>query len=336
MKDTVRMHPGLSRTLLAAAAVLATQWATPAAAQSENARRAAAKALLQEGGALYAKESYAEALAKFRDAYEVFRSPKILFNIAQCELRLKRERLAATTYSAFLDQTLEAKELASQRQTAREQLAQLVGKLSRLKLELSPQVAQLQIDGAAEAGREPFVDPGKHTLTVSAAGYVTQTQEIEVRAAEAMRVAVSLQAVAPEPRPKDVPDVVPKPTDVPRADPNPPILTNPPLVVHDVPPERSTRAWAGWGTVAGGGVLVVGSGVVGLLASMNNSTLAALAVGQAQPGSRPSDAAGLRSSVKGESIASTVMLGAGLVAVGVGIYLLVTDSPSANHSQEGR
>jgi hypothetical protein len=88
--------------------------------------------------------------------------------------------------------------------------------------------------------------------------------------------------------------------------------------------------------VAGGGVLVVGSGVVGLLASMNNSTLAALAVGQAQPGSRPSDAAGLRSSVKGESIASTVMLGAGLVAVGVGIYLLVTDSPSANHSQEGR
>lgn len=329
----------LRRTSRSLGLLLATAVALPAAAAPASVaptkavpgeNRDAAKVLLAAGNGLYEKGQFAPALAKFREAFAAFRSPKIIFNIAQCELKLGRKREAANDYAAFLGQTLETSALAQMRATAREQLAGLTEGLAKLQLEPQPADAQLLLDGEPPPNLETFVAPGSHTLTATAPGFEPLTRPVDVKAAEAMRVPLVLRPLQPPTSMANTePVLIPAPAPTPAATPTPQPAVAQLGQPGPAPSHHGSRWIPGWALMAGGGASLIGSGILGALAVSSNNSLSDVVDGNLTPGATRPDVPALRSNVQVQSIGSTVLTGVGAAAVGVGIWLLLSDAPEA-------
>jgi tetratricopeptide (TPR) repeat protein len=147
------------------AAVLATFTTVQAA---ETADKTASKNLIRQGNTLLDKGKFQPALDKFEQAYRRFQSPKIFFNQAQALHGLERNLDALLAYQRFLS---EAKDAASEVQAeARQQIADLMGKVGRVDIRSNRQGALVRIDGKA-LGTAPlaepaYVEPGNHSVTL--------------------------------------------------------------------------------------------------------------------------------------------------------------------------
>ena len=80
-----------------------TGWSPRAAGgrRAGGARRA--QELLEQGNRLFRDGDKREALARYRQAYDVFASPKLFFNIARCEESLGDRTGAIRDFGYFLD-----------------------------------------------------------------------------------------------------------------------------------------------------------------------------------------------------------------------------------------
>jgi len=127
-----------------------------------EAKRELARGLFREGVALLDAGRYAEALQCFQRAYVSWNSPKILLNIATSLRDLGQNAKAATTYARYLA-TVEPDN--PRREEVARALEEISGDLGRIVSNDLRGATRLWLDDveiAAVAGREIWVEPGSH------------------------------------------------------------------------------------------------------------------------------------------------------------------------------
>ena len=161
----------------------------PALAQKPDSRTAA-RELLQEGAQLYDQGDYEGALAKFEQAYQRFRSPKIFFNLGQAYRGLSRNVEAVEAFERFLAEAKYAP--AASRQEAESILVALRARVANLEIECDTAGAQVLIDGRVHGttpvARSILLAPGPHQVVVEKQGRSPFLQRLDLQPGAATRV----------------------------------------------------------------------------------------------------------------------------------------------------
>jgi tetratricopeptide (TPR) repeat protein len=158
---------------------------TPAPASPERER---ARELLIQGDRKLQDGALLEALALFKEAYQVFPSPKIAFNLAQTCFELGRSLEALSHYEAFLRDVKEA-ESPQQWRLAYERAFKLQGEIATVHLQTNV-VATVVVDGEPR-GETPLKQPirllpGHHVILLTRPGYDRQVLELKLAAGDAV------------------------------------------------------------------------------------------------------------------------------------------------------
>jgi len=176
-RETAGGH-GVRRRLIAAVAFAASgllagaagyPWLHIQVAEAQTATvRAEAKAKLERGAQLLREGEFAQALAQFKEAYDLVPSPKIFFNFGIAYAGLSRYSEALESFERFTDEAKGASpgNLAD----ARQQIETLNGKVEKVQVSSDRDGAEVSIDGRSY-GLTPlahpiYVDPGSHQLIV--------------------------------------------------------------------------------------------------------------------------------------------------------------------------
>lgn len=222
---------------VAACAALLFALAPGAARAQDEAARAEAKKLFEEGRTLMQKAgALNQACDVLTKSYELHRRGDTLLNLAECH---RRQGKTATAWREFDEairyaQEVEFKEAIEAAEKLRDELAK---SLSGLMVEVPkepppPPGLAVILDGKplpSEQWSQPlFVDPGLHTVSASAEGFKPFDGSVEVKdSGDRAVISVKLEKIPPPP-PKPEP---PKP---------PPPKPPPPPVVA----ERELPIWA--------------------------------------------------------------------------------------------
>ncbi|MBI2390037.1 MAG: PEGA domain-containing protein [Deltaproteobacteria bacterium] len=153
----------------------------------ERAREAFAK-----GVALFDSGDYAGALEHFAEAESIKYTPAIHFNVARCLEKLGKLVHALEAYRRTeADALAEGKDSLAKR--AVESATQLEPHVPKLTVVAKPSGAKIAIDGVpVSSGVAHLVDPGKHTVVVSAPKLTTKTLSVSLAVDEAKKLAVAL------------------------------------------------------------------------------------------------------------------------------------------------
>jgi hypothetical protein len=168
-----------------------------------------ARELFKSGVTLLNKGSFTDALDRFERAYELWRNPKILLNIATTLRELGRLTEAASAYESYLqDPEADNTRIAD----VRKALAEIDAKIAAVTVDVKTEGASVSVDGTgverkpAESGGSWFVRvmPGDHVVTISKEGFRTHTEKLTAAAGEKLTLRVMLEPIdrAPPPAPK--------------------------------------------------------------------------------------------------------------------------------------
>lgn len=288
---------------------------------------ATAEALFRAGRMAADAGDHATAAARFAESQRLDPAPGTLLNLAVAEERLSRFASAFDHASAAMDGLPKGDARIALARTLR---ARLEPRVPRVRIRLAhdaPPGAVVKRDdielGAAALGLELPIDPGPHTIVVTAKGHRPATFTLEAK--EGARMTIDVAPGAPEASPSSsggkpfAETAAIEPPALPAsAAPAPPAPSTPPSE-----PPRTSRA--GIGLVVGGGAALVASGVLGALVLQKKAVVA-----DHCPAKR-CDAEGLAAGDSGRtlSLASTIAFGVGVAATGVGVYLLVRKGDGA-------
>jgi tetratricopeptide (TPR) repeat protein len=228
--------------------------------------KAKATGLLKQGSALFEQGEYQFALDKFEEAYAVFPSPKLQFNIAQANASLGRPVEALNAYETFVARGADASPDALA--DAWRSIAELRAKLGQLKIDCSPAGASVAVDGK-EVGLSPIREaiwtrPGAHQVTAQREHYAAAIEAVTTVAGKATTVTIRLRSSVAEPAPLAI--ASPQAT-------SPVVELQAPSSRAGAPTTRTpykTYFWAGVGTT---GALVIGAIVAGVAANAKFSDL---------------------------------------------------------------
>jgi hypothetical protein len=189
----------MSATLVLLSILAQTSAATPAPDA-----KARAQVTLKEGTLLYQQGAYADALEKFEQAYSVFPSPKLFFNIGQANRELGRPVEAVAAFERFLDEAGDAS--PSLTTEARRSVNELAPKIGKLLIDCGVLDAEITVDGKV-VGKSPLADmvrvgPGRHQVTATHPTMVPVVQTVEVAAGTVQTVSI---------RPRGLADTAPVP-----------------------------------------------------------------------------------------------------------------------------
>jgi hypothetical protein len=314
----------VSFTLIAA---LASSLVAPAALaqdqpQAENI--AAARSLGLQGIKMADAGDCKGAIEKLSRAESLYHAPSILGRLGECQVnvgqvvagtenlnRVVREQLAANAPKAFRDAQERAKGV----------LNSALPKIAHLTVSVTPADAKPQVSvagvsiPAALIGAERPTDPGTHEIVVSAPGYLEQKQTVTLAEGGSQEVSIKLE--------KDPNAAVAAPVATP--------ATGAPLVTTTTtaPPadtgkkKNNTAAYVALGV--GGAGLVVG-GITGFLALGKKSDL------NCDGKQCPATEKDKLDSAKSMAMVSNVGFGVGIVGVGLGVILLLTNNDSGSAS----
>lgn len=156
-------------------------------ARAQTSDKALAEDLFRRGRALMQEQQYGEACPKLAESQRLDPSTGTLLNLASCHEHQGKLASAWSEYSDVV--TFAQRDGREDRVTyARERLAQVEPRLSRLKIELSPGVdgtsLEVRLDGAV-VGRPAIgiavpVDAGSHAIVASAPGKQPWQQNVDV------------------------------------------------------------------------------------------------------------------------------------------------------------
>jgi len=236
--------------------------AAPAPAPAADAANVAkAKELFQAGQKLYKAGKYAEAIARFEEAYAARPHPVIFFNIGKCWEQLSENAKALRAYRDYLRLAPDAKD----RDTVTDAMANLERRLrekglQQLLVYAEPPTARIVVDGK-DIGTSPAsveLIAGSHKLEVSAPNFAKYERTFNFSITRATEMTVTLEPPKSAPVASDAPRADPKPADTgSKLDPGPP--PPPPPMVSDEAPKKGGRLWAY--VVGGVAVASVGAGV---------------------------------------------------------------------------
>lgn len=262
MEKAREQHTALHRgRSLVACAILALSVAhgTTARAQGDASSKQQAAALLNEGNKLFDDKQFEAALKKYQEAYSVYSSPKILLNIAEANLQLGNNELAARAYERFLNESPEGA-AEKQRKLASDRLETLKTKLGYIAIQSAVAGATVWVDGE-EVGRAPLdpvrVEPGRREIRAELEGFQPFDTQTMIRAGKTETIVLELARIepvvtlAPPAREAEVTPAI----DAPASD-----IESPPSTVRaEAESEPITSKWWVWalaGTAVAAGVII--------------------------------------------------------------------------------
>lgn len=158
-----------------------------------------AQQLLSEGNDLASEGDFGNALVKFRTAYELYPSPKLLLNIGTSLRQIGRNAEAAETYETYLAHPEADADRKEELYDILDDLDKLVGKLV---ITVEERGARVSLDGQIlrniDKGEAIRVDPGNHTLTAEKEGRPATVRHVEIKAKETLKVTLSMESAAAE------------------------------------------------------------------------------------------------------------------------------------------
>jgi hypothetical protein len=262
------------------------------ASASPASDKAAAQKLLTQGNQLTGDGDYLAALEKFRAAYRLFPSPKILLNMATTLRQLGRNVEAAEVYETYLaDPGADPARVA----LARRSLVEIDAVLGKITIQVNLPDAKLHLDGKElttfKNGDTLRVDPGDHTIVADGGGFPTAVATVHVKQGLALPVALRLA-----PREKQT--------------------------VFVEGPQR-TIAWVVGGVGLAG---LAAGGVAGALAIAKNNAAASHCGPSSAGKPEVCDSTGfsLGNTAKTSATVSTVALAAGGAALATGVVIYLT------------
>jgi hypothetical protein len=271
---------------------------------------ALAETLFREGKALMAEGQYAEACPKLAESQRIDPGLGVLLALAFCH---DKEGKPATAWSEFVTARGLAEKAndVEREKLARDYITRVEAKLVRVTIRVNPEMRRLpgfevRHDGAALAevawGTTAPVDLGEHVVEATAPGRQPWTTRFVVREGDqphAIEVPV-LESSAP-------------------AGGAPPVPA--PLVAEESHPGRT------WGFAVGGlGIASVAVGsIFGMSAIGKNDDAKTMC---APTNCTSNDGIELNSQARSAATVSTIAIGAGLVAIGIGTFLVLTSRSS--------
>lgn len=178
--------------------------AAPAAA--DDATRA--KDIFKVAQKLYKEARYADAIAKFEEAYVLKPSPVIIYNIGKCHEQLGDVPKAMRSYRDYLRLAPDAKD----KDTVGDAIANLERRLKEKGLQqllvfADPPAALIEVDGKVLGNSPASIEltAGNHTLKVKADGYETTERSFVMQTARATEMTINLRKVEASTPPLDAP-----------------------------------------------------------------------------------------------------------------------------------
>jgi hypothetical protein len=290
--------------------------ASPAMAQPASKDSAMAETLFEEAKDLMQDGDFVNACPKLAESYRLDPGSGTLTALAMCHEKLNK---TATAWAEFIEVVTEAQQAgrADREKFARQHVTALEPHLSRLMISVAPETARLPdvqvrrdrvVVGSAAWGVASPVDPGEHLIEATAPGHKAWATRVTV-GDRGDKESVDVPAL--EEKPEDSTST--GSTDETPAAPKP---------AADAPHRGDTQRIASY-VVGGAGIVSLGLGTTfGLLAISKSSA----AKGQCSPAPTacPPSAIQENSEAKSDALLSDVTLGVGVVAVGVGLYLLLS------------
>jgi hypothetical protein len=311
---TPPLRAGLKR-IAGCVLVLLTAALMPRAASAQSEDEAAARVLFNEGRQLVKAGKYEEACGKLEAARELYASPGILLNLADCHERINRTASAWTEFGDAADAAARAGRTSDEAEAKRRQ-ATIQSRLSLLAIVVdhAPAGAVMRRDGTAidrSAWSTPVpVDPGEHNITMEASGYRAWSTKVTVHdpgKTETVRIpALEGPALASAASPPSPSAWAPAGGGSSAA---------PPASMEAMPAARGTgQRVAGWAVGGVGVAAMAASGVLAIVARAKYTSAADEQTGR----HNDSVAAGHLA-----DIATGVLIGGGAAAL-TGVVLLVT------------
>lgn len=231
------------------------------------AERARANELLQAGNAALRAGEYDRAVQNYEAAYEIFPSPKLLYNLGKAYQMAGRLPEEAEVFERFINQVARSErelqnELSDRVSRAQTELQLLDPDLAVVAVRVRPADATLSVDGRARLGMEESralrLSPGKHQLVASKDGFLPERRSVSVAATQRIALEIDL-AAANDARPLQA---------------NPLLSDAVPVVRLDA---ASKPRWnANWWTLALiGGAVLASAATVAIIASRGHSSCAA-------------------------------------------------------------
>lgn len=189
---------GRFRALLLLAAMLVSAPVRPAGAEAQaglQADREAAQGHFERGVELYHEGNLDAALVEFERAYELYPSYKLLFNLAQLQVKRHEYVTALQLYRRYLEDGQDR--IASERrQEVESELSLLETRVASLWVKANVEDAELVVNGARAVSlplSEPImVNAGLGTVRVSKPGYRPARQRFKAAGGDRLTVTVSL------------------------------------------------------------------------------------------------------------------------------------------------
>lgn len=306
---------GATRPPLAALTLGLALALAPGEARAQSATDSAtAESLFNEALALLENEQPAEACPKLEASQRLDPGVGTLLYLADCYQQVGR---TASAWATFREAAYMAKDRKDEREpVAVESAKALEPSLSYLTLEVTPPASgtlEIKRDGKlipdAVWNTAIPVDPGPHTVEVSAAGKKPWSTTVTIAAG---------------PRHESV--VVPALEDAPLP---PPVPLSAPPAEKQAEPGLGTQQTVGWALLGVGSAGLITGGVLALLARGNDSDADA----ECRPDRRGlCNPAGveLGQSAQTKATWSGISAGVGLAALGAGVTLLLTAEPSSS------
>jgi hypothetical protein len=179
-----------------ASALVCVCLSLPARAQASGEYDGVLRQALEE----FDRGNWVEARAHFERAHAMHASARTLRAIGLCAFEEKQYVLAVKSLMQALDHR-EKPLTERQRKEVLQAIARASSFIARYTLELSPEDARVQVDGASASVDSGvlLVDPGKHDLVVSAPGYETAQHTIVAQPNTPGSLRITLQSAKQEP-----------------------------------------------------------------------------------------------------------------------------------------
>lgn len=171
-----------------------------AADDATTSERAVARRLVAEGDAFFAEQNWAQALARYSEAYRLMHVPTVGVEVVKAQRALGQLVEAAQTareVTELPEGSGEPVVFQQARRQAAEDLVSLSGLTPSLLLDVAPRgvLFTVQIDAASPAMQTPFpLNPGTHHVRVSADAYQDVDQEVTLQQGERQTLSVTLFA----------------------------------------------------------------------------------------------------------------------------------------------
>jgi hypothetical protein len=300
---------------------VAAMGAEPSAADKETARN-----LMNQGDASYASKDFEAALRSYVAADQIMGVPTTGVEVAKAQEALGKLVEARDTLLQVMRYPKtdnEPRPFVRAREQATERARKLAERIPSVTVLLSGlgegQSATVRIDGtvlhAAAVGMPRKLNPGKHTIKVTASGFADERREIDLPEGAQERVAIELQPGT------GAPPVAPIEPIAAASGTNEPSTSAPTPVEAETGASTSTSSltYIGFGLA---GVGITAGAITGALAYSKTGTAKDQCLDNVCPSTAQSDI----DSAKSMGTISTVSFAVGLVGAAVGVYGLMNPS----------